>query len=83
MEIQLTFTGTYRMYHKNFCFNTIKEIISLIKCDDFYIIMRVTKICNSIDIVPVETKQYTDISQAYDLYNKWHNELLAKMINEV
>lgn len=78
MELQFSFTGKYRLY-TNMGFHTIKEIINLFQCDDFYIVMRITRICNSDDIIPIETKQFTSISKAHELYHKWYIELTSKM----
>lgn len=74
MEILQYFTGVW------FKSNT-KETISIIHCDELYIVMRVFEPMNNNGDVSIETIYTKSYSEAIDWYRKYNEHLMWNMVN--
>ena len=79
MEVIKSYTGiwTYPVFGK--FTNTVKETISIIHCDELYIIMRVSEFVNTDYDIPIETKYTKDYAIALGLYEEWYKKLMWLM----
>lgn len=79
MEVINSFTGIwYSPVFGNFT-NKVKETISIIHCDELYIIMRISECVNTDYSIPIETKYTKDYAAALVMYEEWNKELMWHM----
>ena len=80
MEVIKSFTGVWNCPVIFDGTIKVKETISIIHCDELYLVMRVmaTDDDDANSIVTKDVKSYTE---AIDLYKKWNEELMWHMHN--
>ena len=80
MEIIKSYTGVWTTAPIFGGFtNKIKETISIIHCDELYIIMRISENVNTDYNIPIETTYTKDYAEALELYEEWNKELMRHM----
>lgn len=82
MEVINSYTGVWHCPVFGEFTVTVKETISLIHCDELYIIMRVSNTINTDDAIPINTKYARSYTEALDLYEEWNRELMWHIAND-
>lgn len=78
MEVFMSYTGVW----KSMFGNMIKETISIIRCDELYIGMRVCEIMGKDEFIPIETRQSKDYAGVFKFYEEWNKALMSRMLNK-
>lgn len=78
MEVIKSFTGIWHSPVFGTFTTEVTETISIIRCDEVYILLRVTDL-KSYDSTSGETKCTRSYSKALDWYEEWNKELMWHM----
>jgi hypothetical protein len=81
MEVIKSYTGIWHCPVFGEFTVTVKETISLVRCDELYIVMRVSDTCDIDDAVPINPKYTRNYTEALDWYEEWNRELMRHMAN--
>lgn len=80
MEIIKSYTGIWKTNPVFGGFTTkVKETISIIHCDELYIVMMIIQFVNTDYHTQIETKYTKDYAEALGLYEEWNKELMRYM----
>jgi hypothetical protein len=79
MEVIKSYTGIWTSPVFGTFTNTVKETISIIHCDELYIVMRVSEFVNTDYRIPIETKNTKDYATALGWYEEWNKQLMCNM----
>ena len=79
MEIIKSYTGIWNCPVFNGNTIKVKETISIIHCDELYIVMRITETIDTNDGIPIETKYTKNYEESLNWYEEWNEDLMWHM----
>jgi hypothetical protein len=79
MEVIKSFTGVWNCPVIFEGTIKVKETISIIHCDELYLVMRVRATDDDYDANTIVTKDIKSYAEAIDLYEEWNKELMWHM----
>lgn len=81
MEVIKSYTGVWNCPVIFDVTIKVKETISIIHCDELYLVMRVMATDDDYDANSIVTEDTKSYAEALGLYEEWNKELMRHMAN--